>query len=140
MKEKPTRTIKAALAVKQINDGEAYSVGVELMHEGELVRIYSLYFNAEREEIYSKTQAVGAALIRVINELPKDTSRLMIRSANKLMYGYKQQKEKVGGVTVLPKRGLEIYMRLAEFNSPDIIRARDLAEDAKQRRESFTHY
>ncbi|MBM7573638.1 hypothetical protein [Aquibacillus albus] len=72
--------------------------------------------------------------MRVINDLPKGTERLMVRSANRLMYGYKKQKEKLGGVASLPKQGLDIYMRLARYDSPNIVRARDLAHDAKERK------
>ncbi len=133
------KTVKASLVVRNINDGLAYSVGMELIREsdGEPFRVYSLYYDAARDEIHSKRQAVKRALVRVIKELPKDTELLMVRSTNRLFTGYKNIADKLGHTGDLSQSGLQVYMRRANTTGSRMKRADMLSSDAADRKESI---
>ncbi|WLD91762.1 hypothetical protein [Alkalihalobacillus sp. AL-G] len=107
--------VKISLTVHEVDEGDAYAIG---------------------DEVYSKRMAVGRALHHVIRDLDKNVELLMIRSPNKLMFGYKGVNEKLGGAATMPKMNLEIYMRRVHGTSSKMRRAFMLATDGVTRKES----
>ncbi|ASF41572.1 hypothetical protein CEH05_20490 (plasmid) [Halobacillus halophilus] len=104
------RIVSGSMAVKEVKkeDGRYYAVGIELVEDGEPFRTYSLSYNAEEYEIYSRRKVAGRAIFRVAFDLPKDVDVLDLETLNRL--GKKKTYDH--GKARLPKRKLDIHIDL----------------------------